>query len=64
VVDNPKGTDTMTLHVEVSDGDSSPREAIVASIREVTKLRGEVAFHARGELANDGKVIDDLRKYD
>jgi phenylacetate-CoA ligase len=30
----------------------------------VTKLRGEVAFHATGELANDGKVIDDTRKYD
>src|ERR1700674_969637 len=63
VVDNPKGTDTMTLHVEVSDGDSSPREAIVASIREVTKLRGEVTIRAPGELANDGKVIDDVRRY-
>jgi phenylacetate-CoA ligase len=64
VVDNAKGTDTMTLHVEVSDGDSSAREAIVASIREVTKLRGEVTIRAPGELANDGKVIDDVRRYD
>ena len=39
-------------------------EAIVASIRDVTKLRGEVAFRAPGELPNDGKVIDDVRKYD
>jgi phenylacetate-CoA ligase len=39
-------------------------EAIVASMREVTKLRGEVAFHAPGQLANDGKVIEDLRKYE
>ena len=26
------------------------------------KLRGEVAFHAPGELPNDGKVIDDVRQ--
>jgi hypothetical protein len=26
-------------------------------------LRGEVSFHAPGELPNDGKVIEDLRKY-
>ena len=32
------------------------------SIREVTKLRGDVTFRAVDELPNDGKVIDDLRK--
>ncbi len=64
VVDNPHGTDTMTLHVEIPEGDSSTREAIVASIREVTKLRGEVTIGAPGELVNDGKVIDDVRRYD
>ncbi|MCC7218907.1 MAG: AMP-binding protein [Burkholderiales bacterium] len=63
VVDNPDGNDRMTLHVEVRDNASSHAEAIVASIREVTKLRGEVAFRAPGELPNDGKVIDDVRKY-
>ena len=64
VVDNPEGSDRMTLHVEVPANQSSQAEAIVASIREITKLRGEVAFHAPGELANDGKVIEDARKYD
>ena len=64
VVDSPDGTDRMTLHVEVAPNASANAEAIVASIREVTKLRGEVSFHSVGELANDGKVIDDLRKYD
>jgi phenylacetate-CoA ligase len=53
----------MTLHVEVPGNRSSSAEAIVASIREVTKLRGEVSFHAPGELASDGKVIDDTRSY-
>ncbi|MCX7217909.1 MAG: phenylacetate--CoA ligase family protein, partial [Burkholderiales bacterium] len=56
----------MTLHCEIRDekpGETSTA-AIVASIREVTKLRGEVAFVATGSLANDGKVIDDVRKYE
>ncbi|HEX8009967.1 MAG TPA: AMP-binding protein [Casimicrobiaceae bacterium] len=64
VVDNAEGGDRMTLYVEVPDNRSTIAEAIVASIREVTKLRGEVSFHAPGELANDGKVIEDLRRYD
>ena len=64
VVDNPEGNDRMTLHVEVPVNQSSHAEAIVASMREITKLRGDVAFHAAGELANDGKVIDDTRKFD
>jgi len=63
VVDNPDGNDRMTLVVEVPGNASSHAEAIVASIREVTKLRGEVAFRTPGELPNDGKVIDDIRKY-
>lgn len=64
VVDNPGGNDRMTLHVETAGGATLRSDAIVASIRDVTKLRGEVALCAPGELANDGKVIDDLRKYD
>jgi phenylacetate-CoA ligase len=63
VVDNPDAQDRMTLRVEVAPNASSHAEAIIASIREVTKLRGEVTFHAPGELPNDGKVIEDLRKY-
>ncbi|MFO1311171.1 MAG: AMP-binding protein [Burkholderiales bacterium] len=64
VVDNPGGNDRMTLLVEVPGNASSHAEAIVTSIREVTKLRGEVAFRMPGELPNDGKVIEDARKYD
>jgi phenylacetate-CoA ligase len=64
VVDQADGADRMTLHAEVADKTASNADSVVASMREVTKLRGEVAFHARGELANDGKVIDDTRRYD
>ena len=63
VVDNDEGADRMTLHVEVPSHLSSNADAIVGSIRDVTKLRGEIVFHAPGELPNDGKVIDDRRKY-
>ncbi len=38
-------------------------EAIVASIREVSKLRGDVELLAPGALPSDGKVIEDKRKY-
>jgi phenylacetate-CoA ligase len=64
VVDNREGSDRMTLLVEVAGNASSSTDAIVASIRDVTKLRGEVAFRLPGELPNDGKVIDDVRKFD
>jgi len=64
VVDNPAGSDRMTLHVEVPDNRTASADAIVASIRDVTKLRGDIVFCAPGALANDGKVIEDLRKYE
>jgi phenylacetate-CoA ligase len=63
VVDNPDGNDRMTLQCEAVDPGSGLAEAIAASIREVTKLRGDVALVAVQSLANDGKVIDDIRKY-
>jgi len=63
IVDSSEGMDRMTLHVEVQPHQSSHAEAIVTSIRDITKLRGDVAFHAPGELPNDGKLIDDCRKF-
>ena len=63
IVDNPDNNDRMTLHVEMPENASPRTEAIVESIRDVTKLRGEVTLHAPGALANDGKVIDDRRTY-
>ena len=63
VVDNATGQDRMTLNCEAAGG-TALGEAIVASLRDITKLRGEVAFCAAGELPNDGKVIEDVRKYE
>jgi phenylacetate-CoA ligase len=57
--------DTMTLLVEL---DGRPPEGLAAriadSVREVCKLRGDIAFKLPGTLPNDGKVIEDLRKYE
>ena len=64
VVDNPESADRMTLNVEVAADGERNAEEIVASIRDITKLRGEVVFRASGELPNDGKVIDDVRTYE
>ncbi len=64
VVDNETGQDRMTLRCEVAGAPDGLAEAVAASIRDITKLRGEVALCRPGELPNDGKVIDDARKYD
>jgi len=56
--------ESLKQKVEVPDNRSSSADAIVASIRDVTKLRGDVVFRKPGELPNDGKVIEDVRKYD
>ncbi|MEP7063618.1 MAG: AMP-binding protein [Betaproteobacteria bacterium] len=63
VVDNPDGVDRMTLLCEVRDIDAAMIPAIVDSLRDVTKLRGEAALRQPGTLPNDGKVIDDTRTY-
>jgi len=63
VIEGETGDDRMTLHCEAAGSAEGLAEAVVASIRDVTKLRGEVKFVAPGSLPNDGKVIDDVRKY-
>jgi phenylacetate-CoA ligase len=63
VVSGEAGADQMTLKCEVHRDAPGLAEAIVVSIRDVTKLRGEVEFVGPGSLPNDGKVIEDLRKY-
>jgi phenylacetate-CoA ligase len=60
VVENEAGEDRMTLRVEGAAADTAP---IAATLREVMKVRGEVLGVASGSLPNDGKVIEDARKY-
>ena len=63
VVEGEAGNDRMTLKCEAKERPAGLEQAIVASIREVTKLRGEVELVAPGSLPNDGKVIEDRRTY-
>jgi phenylacetate-CoA ligase len=64
IVDTADGQDRMTLHCEVDGTPAGLAKKIVAAIRDVTKLRGEVVLRLPGELPNDGRVIEDARKYD
>ncbi len=65
VVSGEMANDEMTLHCEVADPQAALADidSIVASIRDVTKLRGDVKLVAVGSLPNDGKVIEDARSY-
>lgn len=63
VVEGEPGTDRMTLVCEVREQPAGLADALVATIRDVTKLRGDVSLVAPGTLPNDGKVIEDKRKY-
>jgi phenylacetate-CoA ligase len=64
IVDTADGQDRMTLHCEVDAPPPGLADRLIATIRDVTKLRGEVSLRRPGELPNDGKVIEDARKYE
>ena len=65
VVEGEMADDRMTLHAELAQ--AAPEglaDRVAQSLRDVTKLRGAVAWAAPGTLPNDGKVIEDARRYD
>ena len=64
VVDWINEADKMTLRCETDAVSESLSAALADSIRDICKVRGEIEFTAPGSLPNDGKVIDDIRKYD
>ncbi|WOB09136.1 phenylacetate--CoA ligase family protein [Piscinibacter gummiphilus] len=61
VISGEMANDQMTLQVETASSAESLTQRMAEAIREVTKLRGDVALCAPGSLPNDGKVIDDTR---
>jgi phenylacetate-CoA ligase len=63
VVEGEAGNDRMTLLCEVNERPEALVVALVASMRDITKLRAEVELVSPGSLPNDGKVIEDKRKY-
>jgi phenylacetate-CoA ligase len=65
IITGEMGDDQMTLACEVADPAALAGEtaAISTTIRDITKLRGDVRLVAAGTLPNDGKVIEDARSY-
>ncbi len=62
VVSGEMANDRMTLHCEIGETREGLAAHIADTIRDVTKLRGEVVLCAAGSLPNDGKVIEDERR--
>ena len=66
VVSGEMANDELTLQVEAVaalGAIAGLTQALAHSLRDVTKLRAEVQVLRPGSLPNDGKVIDDLRKF-
>ena len=63
VVSGEMANDAMVLHVEVDGAPEGLAPMLASALRDITKLRGEVLLCAPGSLANDGKVIEDARRY-
>jgi phenylacetate-CoA ligase len=64
VIEGEMANDRMTLHAELAQ--AAPEglaERVAQSLRDITKLRGEIAWRGPGQLPNDGKVIEDARSY-
>jgi phenylacetate-CoA ligase len=64
VVSGQMASDELTLHAEVAGRPEGLAQQIAQTVRDITKLRAEVRLCERGSLPNDGKVIEDLRRYD
>ncbi|RYF73769.1 MAG: phenylacetate--CoA ligase family protein [Comamonadaceae bacterium] len=66
VVEGEMADDRMTLHVELAPDAShaSIVEPLAMAMRDATRLRCTVEPVAPGSLPNDGKVIEDARRYE
>lgn len=65
VVSGAMASDELTLHAEVATGrPDGLAERLAQTVRDITKLRADVLLCDPGSLPNDGKVIEDLRRYD
>ncbi len=64
MVDWVNESDSITLQYEADKQSDLLDNAIANSIRDICKVRGDAKQMAIGSLPNDGKVIDDIRKYD
>jgi len=66
VLSGKLGDDVMTLRCSLNDGISQGealKAQIAQAVRDITRLRGEVAFVAPSSIPDDGKLIEDSRDY-
>jgi phenylacetate-CoA ligase len=63
VVSGEMANDAMALQVEVEGAPEGLAARLTEAMRDITKLRGSVLLCAPGTLPNDGKVIEDARRY-
>ena len=64
VVSGEMAQDEVSFHAETASPEAEDlAAAVAASVRELTKLRAEIALVAPGALPNDGKVIEDRRSH-
>lgn len=61
LIDN---SDVMVVKVETESADAGFADMVSDTVQRELKLRGKIELVAAGSLPNDGKVIDDQRKYD
>jgi phenylacetate-CoA ligase len=64
VVTRDGESDSMTLRCEAAAGGDPLVGALIESLKDCCKLRGDVELVEPGSLPNDGKVIDDRRDYE
>lgn len=64
VVSGAMAQDQMSLQVETTELGAGLAEQIADAVRDITKLRADIALLRPGELPNDGKVIEDARSYE
>ncbi|MDR7093971.1 phenylacetate-CoA ligase [Hydrogenophaga laconesensis] len=63
VISGETANDQMCLRVEAGGLDAGLQMQIEAAVRDITKLRAQVELVPPGSLPNDGKVIEDSRRY-
>ena len=63
VIEGEMANDKMRFQVEANAPTADLALAVGDSLRDVTKLRGDIEVLASGSLPNDGKVIEDRRTY-
>jgi len=64
VVGEKEGLDTVTLRCEAANQNDGLAAAVAESFQSECKVRATIEFSVPGGLPKDGKIIDDVRKYD